>query len=113
MTGRALRWALDKIDSGCPYLHHSTPFTNEVKGRREYDSDRTRELQGHPLPCAQVNCECLSTLRLLRAVAPPGLCSVSTSVSQKPLRIYNNMEMDMDMEMNFAQNSLHQPGERP
>ena len=49
---------------------HRTPFTNQVKGRREYDSDRTRELQGHPLPCAQVNSDCLSTLRLLRAVAP-------------------------------------------
>ena len=45
------------------------PFTNQVKGRRQYDSDRTRELQGHPLHCAQVNSECHSTLRLLRAVS--------------------------------------------
>ena len=67
----ALRWASDKVDTGCPHLHASTPFTCKHKGKREYNSDQCRELKGHPLPCsAQVDSECLSTLRLLRAVAP-------------------------------------------
>ena len=66
----ALRRALDEVDTGCPHFHASTPFTHKHKGKREYNSDQCRELKGYPLPCAQVGSECLSTLRLLRAVAP-------------------------------------------
>ena len=70
----ALRRALDEIDTGCPHLHASTLFTCTHKGKREYNSDQCRELKGYPLPCAQVDSECLSTLKLLRAVTEPLGC---------------------------------------
>ena len=65
-----LRQALDGIDGGCPYQHFSTPYSRKQKGKREYNADCTRELKGHPLPCAQEDSGCLSTLRILRAAAP-------------------------------------------
>ena len=64
-----LRWVLDGIDSGCPYQHFSTPYTRKQKGKREYSADCTR-VKGHPLPCAQEDFGCPSTLRMLRAAAP-------------------------------------------
>ena len=65
-----LRRALYGIDSGCPYQHFSTPYTRKQKGKREYSADCTRELKGHPLPCAQEDSGCHSTLRMLRPAAP-------------------------------------------
>ena len=65
-----LRWALDRIDSGCSYQHFSTPYTRNQKGKREYDANSTRDFKGHPLPCAQEDSGCPSTLRMLRAAAP-------------------------------------------
>ena len=62
--------ALDGIDGGCPYQHFSTPYTRNQKGKREYDANSTRELKGHPLPCAQEDSGCRSTLRMLQAAAP-------------------------------------------
>ena len=60
-----LRRALDGINGGCPYQHFSTPYSRKQKGKREYNADCTRELEGHPLPCTQKDSGCLSTLRIL------------------------------------------------
>ena len=37
----ALRRALDEVDTGCPHLHASTPFTCKHKGKREFNSAET------------------------------------------------------------------------
>ena len=66
-----LRQALDEIDTGCPYLHHRTPFTCKwEEGVRRYSQECTRPLRGHPLPCALEDSECPSLLRMLRAATP-------------------------------------------
>ena len=41
-----------------------------MQTQRQKGVQQCRDLKGHPLPCVQVDSECLSTLRLLRAVAP-------------------------------------------
>ena len=66
-----LRRALDGIDTGCPYLHHRTPFTCKWEdGVRRYSQECTQPLRGHPLPCALEDSECPSLLRMLRAATP-------------------------------------------
>ena len=48
--------------------------TVETRRARESTMLTTRELNGHPLPCAQEDSGCLSTLRMLRAAAPHYSC---------------------------------------
>ena len=66
---------LDGIDTGCPYLHHRTPFTCKwEQGVRMYSQECTWLLRGHPLPCALDDSECPSVLRILRAATPHFPC---------------------------------------
>ena len=61
-----LRRTLDGIDTGCPYLHHRTPFACKwEEGVRRYSQECTWPLRGHPLPCALEDSECPSRLRML------------------------------------------------
>ena len=61
-----LRRTLDGIDTGCPYLHHRTPFACKwEEGVRRYSQECTWPLRGHPLPCALEDSECPSLLRML------------------------------------------------
>ena len=64
------RRTLDGIDGGCPYQHFSTPYSRKQKGKIEYNADSTRELKGHPLPWAQQDSWCLSTLRITASCCP-------------------------------------------
>ena len=89
----ALRRALDEVDTGCPHLHASTPFTRKHKGKREYNSDQCRELKGHPLPCAQVDSECLSEVVVSCCLTLRGCAEASVYRAIRLHVVVNSIDM--------------------